>query len=73
MIRLSFVEQEKIKACVALGAPVHDLFTSPKKLQQMPKMYLDLLASRLGKSAVDINSMVRTDDGMVTQGTRFPK
>ncbi len=44
-----------------------------KKLQQMPKMYLDLLASRLGKSAVDINSMVRTDDGMVTQGTRFPK
>jgi esterase FrsA len=57
MIRLSFVEQEKIKACVALGAPVHDLFTSPKKLQQMPKMYLDLLASRLGKHAVDINSM----------------
>ncbi|MEO0888794.1 MAG: esterase FrsA, partial [Pseudomonadota bacterium] len=57
MIRLSFVEQEKIKACVALGAPVHDVFTSPKKLQQMPKMYLDLLASRLGKNAVDINSM----------------
>ncbi|MHC6802599.1 esterase FrsA, partial [Vibrio antiquarius] len=57
MIRLSFVEQEKIKACVALGAPVHDIFTSPEKLQKMPKMYLDLLASRLGKSAVDINSM----------------
>ena len=57
MIRLSFVEQEKIKACVALGAPVHDVFTSPKKLQKMPKMYLDLLASRLGKNAVDINSM----------------
>ncbi|GAJ71994.1 LOW QUALITY PROTEIN: fermentation/respiration switch protein [Vibrio sp. JCM 18904] len=29
----------------------------PKKLQKMPKMYLDLLASRLGKNAVDINSM----------------
>ncbi|HHF3091151.1 TPA: esterase FrsA, partial [Vibrio alginolyticus] len=57
MIRLSFVEQEKIKACVALGAPVHDIFTSPQKLQKMPKMYLDLLASRLGKNAVDINSM----------------
>ncbi len=57
MVRLSFIEQEKIKACVALGAPVHDLFSSPKKLQQMPKMYLDLLASRLGKSVVDINSM----------------
>ncbi|ANQ25609.1 hypothetical protein BA894_03650 [Vibrio natriegens] len=57
MVRLSFLEQEKIKACVAMGAPVHDLFTSSQKLQQMPKMYLDLLASRLGKSAVDINSM----------------
>ncbi|WP_321279099.1 esterase FrsA [Vibrio sp.] len=57
MVRLSFIEQEKIKACVAMGAPVHDLFTSTQKLQQMPKMYLDLLASRLGKSAVDINSM----------------
>ncbi|EGQ7843916.1 esterase FrsA [Vibrio alginolyticus] len=57
MIRLSFVEQEKIKACVALGAPVHDIFTSPQKLQKMPKMYLDLLASRLRKNAVDINSM----------------
>ncbi|NMU82613.1 alpha/beta hydrolase, partial [Vibrio parahaemolyticus] len=41
----------------ALGAPVHDIFTSPQKLQKMPKMYLDLLASRLGKNAVDINSM----------------
>ncbi|PFG46153.1 esterase FrsA [Vibrio sp. ES.051] len=57
MIRLSFVEQEKIKACVALGAPVHDIFTSPEKLQKMPKMYLDLLASRFGKNTVDINSM----------------
>jgi esterase FrsA len=57
MVRLSFLEQDKIKACVALGAPVHDLFSSPAKLQKMPKMYLDLLASRLGKSVVDINSM----------------
>ncbi|MGY0617281.1 esterase FrsA [Vibrio sp. FJH11] len=57
MVRLSFLEQEKIKACVALGAPVHDLFSSPAKLQKMPKMYLDLFASRLGKSVVDINSM----------------
>ena len=57
MIRLSFIEPEKIKACVALGAPVHDIFTSPEKLKKMPKMYLDLLASRLGKNVVDINSM----------------
>lgn len=57
MIRLSFLEQDKIKACVSLGAPVHDIFTSPTKLKQMPKMYLDVLASRLGKEAVDIDSL----------------
>lgn len=37
MIRLSFLEQDKIKACVSLGAPVHDIFTSPTKLKQMPR------------------------------------
>ena len=57
MIRLSFLESDKIKACVSLGAPVHDIFTSPTKLKQMPKMYLDVLASRLGKEAVDIDSL----------------
>ncbi|MDF2154967.1 esterase FrsA [Vibrio sp. CAU 1672] len=59
MVRLSFLEQDKIKACVALGAPIHDVFTSPDKLQRMPKMYLDMLASRLGKGVVDINSLSR--------------
>jgi esterase FrsA len=57
MVRLSFMEQEKIKGCVTLGAPIHDILSSPAKLKQMPKMYLDVLASRLGKSAVDINSL----------------
>ncbi|MGD8112302.1 esterase FrsA [Vibrio sp. TRT 21S02] len=57
MVRLSFVEQEKIKACVTLGAPIHDVLSSPEKLKKMPKMYLDVLASRLGKTAVDINSL----------------
>lgn len=57
MVRLSFLEQEKIKACVVLGAPIHDVFASPQKLQNMPKMYLDVLASRLGKNVVDIYSL----------------
>ena len=57
MVRLSFFEQDKIKACVAMGAPIHDLFTSPEKLKNMPKMYLDVLASRLGKNVVDIHSL----------------
>ncbi|WP_341658742.1 esterase FrsA [Vibrio sp.] len=57
MVRLSFVEQDKLKACVSLGAPIHDVLSSPEKLKKMPKMYLDVLASRLGKNAVDINSL----------------
>lgn len=57
MVRLSFFEQDKLKACVSLGAPIHDVLSSPEKLKKMPKMYLDVLASRLGKNAVDINSL----------------
>ncbi|MCG9596609.1 esterase FrsA [Vibrio sp. Isolate25] len=57
MVRLSFMEPDKLKACVSLGAPIHDVLASPKKLKKMPKMYLDVLASRLGKNVVDVNSL----------------
>ncbi|GAK85317.1 fermentation/respiration switch protein [Vibrio ponticus] len=56
-MRLSFMEQSKIKACVALGAPIHDVLSSPEKLKKMSKMYLDLLATRIGKEVVDIGSL----------------
>ncbi len=57
MVRLSFLESKKIKGCVSLGAPIHHIFTSPEKLKQMPKMYLDVLSSRLDKRPVDITSL----------------
>ncbi len=57
MLRLAFIEQDKIKACVVMGAPLHDTFSSPEKVKNMPKMYLDVLASRLGKTAVDVHSL----------------
>ncbi|MBM7038118.1 esterase FrsA [Vibrio ulleungensis] len=57
LVRLSFLEPKKIKACVAIGAPVHDVLSSPQKVASMSKMYLDVLASRLGKGAVDIGSL----------------
>ncbi len=56
-IRLSFLEQDRIKACVALGAPIHDVLSSKEKLLKMPKMYLDTLSSRLGKEIVDVHSL----------------
>lgn len=59
MIRLSFIEANKVKACIAFGAPIHDMLSSPQKLKNMPKMYLDVLASRLEKSAVDVESLSR--------------
>jgi esterase FrsA len=59
MIRLSFIESNKIKACVALGAPIHSMLSSPLKVKAMPKMYLDVLASRLEKNTVDVDSLSR--------------
>jgi esterase FrsA len=57
MVRLSFVEPEKIKACIAIGAPIHDVLSSPDKVMDMPKMYLDVLSSRLNKDVVDLKSL----------------
>ncbi|CAM3029264.1 esterase FrsA [Vibrio rarus] len=57
LVRLSFLEQTRIKACVAIGAPVHDILSSPDKLNKMPKMYFDVLGSRLGKLPIDISSL----------------
>ncbi|MGL6258214.1 esterase FrsA [Vibrio sp. WXL210] len=57
MVRLSFLEQEKVRACVSLGAPIHKVLSSPESIKAMPKVYLDMLASRLGKTMVDISSL----------------
>ncbi|MDR9827573.1 esterase FrsA [Vibrio sp. FNV 38] len=57
MIRLSFLEQDKVSACVSLGAPIHKVLSSPESIKSMPKMYLDMLASRIGKNVVDVTSL----------------
>ncbi|MBA5763336.1 esterase FrsA [Vibrio sp. 404] len=80
LVRLSFMEQTKIKACVAMGAPIHDILSSPDKLKKMSKMYLDLLASRIGKEVVDINSLaaqmrawsLKTQGILTSRKTRVP-
>ncbi|OEF26286.1 esterase FrsA [Vibrio rumoiensis] len=59
MTRLAFIEQGKVKACVTLGAPIHDFLIDNNKFKQMPKMYLDTLASRVGKKSVDIQSFAK--------------
>jgi esterase FrsA len=57
LVRLSFIEQNRIKGAVVVGAPVHHIFSSPKHIAHMPKMYLDVLASRIGKDVVDIDGL----------------
>lgn len=56
-LRLSFLEPNKLKTCVALGAPIHQVLSNSTQLKKMPKMYLDILASRLAKQVVDVNSL----------------
>ncbi|MDA0146821.1 esterase FrsA [Vibrio sp. LaRot3] len=80
LVRLSFMEQTKIKACVSMGAPIHDVLSSPAKLKKMSKMYLDVLATRLGKEVVDINSLagqmmawsLKTQGILSSRKTRVP-
>ncbi len=59
MVRLAFIEQNNIKACVALGAPIHQVFIDEEKIRSMDKMYLDILASRIGRLPVDIDSLTK--------------
>ncbi|WP_153446496.1 esterase FrsA [Vibrio algicola] len=59
LTRMAFLEQEKVHACVSLGAPIHGLLSTPDKFAQMPKMHIDTLASRLGKKAIDIPSLAK--------------
>ncbi|WP_413285011.1 esterase FrsA [Vibrio sp. MA40-2] len=80
MLRLAFLEQDKIKACVTMGAPIHDTFSSADKVKKMPRMYLDILASRLGKRAVDIHSLagqmmawsLKTQGFLTSKRTKVP-
>ncbi|PJC86495.1 esterase FrsA [Vibrio sp. HA2012] len=56
MVRLAFMQPDKIKACVSIGAPIHHFFSTADKVKGASKMYLDVLVSRLGKASVDLNS-----------------
>ncbi len=49
-VRLSFLEQKKIKSCVSVGGALHGMFTDKRILECIPSMYLDTLASRMGRT-----------------------
>ncbi|MCE0489016.1 esterase FrsA [Pantoea sp. Mb-10] len=46
--RLAYLEVPRLRAVATLGAMVHSVFVDTARQQQLPDMYLDMLASRLG-------------------------
>ncbi len=78
-LRLSFLEPNKLKACVALGSPIHSILSNAASLEKIPKMYIDVLASRLGKKVVDIHSLAQQmrawslkNQGFLSGGRKTP-
>jgi esterase FrsA len=47
-VRLAYLESPRLKAVACLGPVVHHLLSDPQRQENVPEMYLDVLASRLG-------------------------
>ncbi|MCT4701021.1 esterase FrsA [Enterobacteriaceae bacterium H20N1] len=47
-VRLAYLEAPRLKAVACLGPVVHNLLSDPVRQAQVPEMYIDVLASRLG-------------------------
>ncbi|MFK3663103.1 esterase FrsA [Scandinavium sp. NPDC088450] len=47
-VRLAYLESPRLKAVACLGPVVHGLLCDPTRQGNVPEMYLDVLASRLG-------------------------
>lgn len=48
-VRMAFVEQTRIKSCVSVGGVLHAMLSEEPRLKSIPPMYLDTIASRMGK------------------------
>lgn len=49
-VRLAFLEETKIKSCVSIGGILHSMLEDAKHFDRIPPMYLDAIASRMGKA-----------------------
>ncbi|MEZ8096554.1 esterase FrsA [Photobacterium swingsii] len=57
-IRLGFLEPTRLKTCISVGGAIHSFLSQPKLLDKMPQMYLDMIASRMGKHGVSRQSLL---------------
>ncbi|WP_313682577.1 esterase FrsA [Pantoea sp.] len=58
--RLAYLEVPRLRAVATLGAMVHGVFVDEQRQDQLPDMYMDMLASRLGMSSTP-DSNLRTE------------
>lgn len=58
--RLAYLEVPRLRAVATLGAMVHSVFVDAQRQEQLPDMYMDMLASRLGMSSTP-DSNLRTE------------
>ncbi|MGF1685975.1 esterase FrsA [Photobacterium japonica] len=56
-IRLAFLEPSRLKTAISVGGALHSSLADPKRLDAMPRMYLDMIASRMGKHGVSKKSL----------------
>ncbi|PSW19607.1 esterase FrsA [Photobacterium sanctipauli] len=56
-IRLGFLEPSRLRTCISVGGIINSVLTEPKRLDAMPRMYLDMIASRMGKHGVSKASL----------------
>ncbi|WP_435929191.1 esterase FrsA [Dryocola sp. BD613] len=76
-VRLAYLEAPRLKAVACLGPVVHSLLSDPARQAQVPEMYIDVLASRLGMNdasdsalSVELNRYSLKTQGLL--GRRCP-
>ncbi len=76
-VRLAYLEAPRLKAVACLGPVVHSLLSDPQRQAQVPEMYIDVLASRLGMNdashsalSVELNRYSLKTQGLL--GRRCP-
>lgn len=76
-VRLAYLEAPCLKAVACLGPVVHSLLSDPQRQAQVPEMYIDVLASRLGMNnasdsalSVELNRYSLKTQGLL--GRRCP-
>ena len=56
-VRLAYMESQRLRAVACLGPIVHNLLSNTQLQDQIPDMYMDMLASRLGMSSTSDSAL----------------